>query len=311
MKGTAVRKRHTFPRRGSSGCTIDYCRATVAMVPLLALPLLGGAQTGESSFSPSILSVEVFGDDSGQKNFYLSLDLALSSGMRLGLEGELLQGGENIEDTTSLGVGVGSDPEKDFSVALQYRYRKQREAFVTERLGVDFVLFRGDWMLSFAPGLRHITLFTTELARRRRSIAELELESQAIEMGVGYFGFPSWGLALYHRAEDYSEDLTRIERHPRLAELLFSQGALNLAWGFDRSRTQLHVTYYFPHSTLALGTRFGSSISAIDDSTYLTLAGFADWDIAAAWGMTLEAGSADSDAGYLRRYLSAALRYRW
>ena len=50
---------------------------------------------------------------------------------------------------------------------------------------------------------------------------------------------------------------------------------------------------------------------AIDGGFYRTLAGFADWDIAPAWGVPLEAGSVDSYAGRLNRYLSAALRYRW
>ncbi len=284
--------------------------AIVALAIFLFAPS-ADAESEEPLSPPSVLTLEVLGDDTGQRNIYLNLDMVLPSGPQLWVEGGLLQGGGNLADTVSFGFGVGSDPQRDFSAAIHYQYRSQEDAFRTERIGVDFILFHDPWMFSFSPSLRSIALFTSELARHRRNITEFELESQGIELGVGYFGFASWGLVLSHRSEEYSEDLSRIERHPRLAEMLFSQGALNLAWGVDSSRTRLDVSYYLPSGSVALGARLGSSTSAIDGSFYRTVAGFADWDIAPAWGVTLEAGSADSDAGYLNRYLSTALRYRW
>ncbi len=307
---TAVRERRSPPGGGAGDPGQILCHSLVVISFLLAAPL-AEAESGEPLPLPSLMTIELLGDESGQQDIYLSLDLGLPSHARLWFESGLLQGGSSVEDTLSLGVGVGSDPEKDFSAALRYRYREQEGAFRTGQIEVDFLLFRDPWMVSFTPAFRSITLFTSSLLQRRRHITEFELDSQGIELGAGYFGFPSWGLTLYHRIEDYSEDLSRIGRYPRLAELFFSQGALNLAWGLDRSQTRLGVTYYVPHSTLSLGMRLGSAVSAIDDSTYHTVAGFADWDVAPAWGITLEAGGADSDAGYGNRYLSVAFRHWW
>ncbi len=310
----------TGHRRGERGCTKRWLGHVLLLSTLggwsVAVALLGVltpalADTGWPSPLPSSLTVELLGDDSGQQDIYLSLDQALPSRLRLWLAGGVLRGGENVADTTSLGIGLGSDPERDFSVAVRFQLREQKDAFRTEQVGVDFVLFRDLWMFSFAPDFRSITLFTADQVRRWRDITEIDLDSQGIELGIGYFGFSQWGLMLSHRIEDYSEDLTRIERYPRLAELLFSQGALNMAWGLDRSQTRFGITYYVPRSPLALGTRLGSSLSAVNEDTYLTAAGLVEWDIDSTWGVSLEIGGADSEFGYLSRYLSATIRYAW
>ena len=271
----------------------------------------GWATETDLSVFPSVLSVEMLGDDNGQRDFYLGLDLAVPESIRLQLEGGITQGGQNIEDTTSVLAGLSSDPGKDFVAGIYYQIRDQSGAFHIENIGVDLTLYHDEWMFSFAPRLRYITLYTSERIRRRRNINEFKLDSQGVEFGIGYFGFSGWGLTVHHRFVDYSEDLSRIERYPALAELFFAQGSLNLAWALDRSQTRFGATYYFIRFPLALGGRISSSSSAVDGSRYSTASAYADWDINAAWAVSVDAGSADSDAGYRSLFFRTAVRYQW
>ncbi len=241
----------------------------------------------------------------------MGLDLPLPRGFRLQLGGGVTSGGVNMEDTASLLVGMDSDPGRDFVAGIRYRLREQENAFRIETAAADFTLFLREWMIFFAPRLRYITLYTSEPVRRRRGVGELELESQGMEFGAGYLGLANWGITVSYRFDDYSRDLSRMARHPRLAELLLSQGSLNLAWGLDRSQLRIDASYYFERLPLVLGVGAGRSSSAIDGSNYDTASLQARWDEGGSWGVELEGGSTRSEGGYRSLFLATIVSYRW
>ncbi len=260
---------------------------------------------------PSTLTLQLLGDNGGQRDLYLALDLSLPRDLRLQLEGGVLRGGANPDDTCSMRVGFGTDPAGDFSTTGYYFNRNQSGAFVIHGAGAELVVYHRDWMLSLIPEFRTITLYTTELVHRRRAVEKVELNSQGVEFGVAYFGLSDWGLSLYHRFDDYSEDLNRLARYPRLAELLFSQGALNLAWGLDSSRTRFTATRYLASSPVALGLSVSNSHSAVVGSDYLSATLNLDWEFDPHWALSTSLGSADGGGGYRNAYLSMALLYQW
>jgi hypothetical protein len=269
-----------------------------------------------AAVDPSYLSLDLSGDEDGNHEHHLDVDLALPEGARfyMALGRADNEDDDTVVETRSQLVGIGTDPIKTFSMGGEFEHWGNEDYLESDTMRLSIGLNRPRWSLLLRPQWRKLTLYADPISALcllypRFCTDKLKVASHALGIDFSYFSDGPWGLSLGYIRHHYDWDVTKLEQYPGLAAAIFASSTLDLAYGFVDTRTRLGAYYDFPWATFSY--RHSRSVSKVD-SLVTTVDTFElAKDITAHWRGRLSIGSQHSDGSNSLGFLGTGLTFSW
>ena len=260
---------------------------------------------------PSVVSIEVSGDDQEHRDAYLDMDVGLHNESRLLLSTGINDSINADEVVTRQAlIGLRTDPLRKFSGGFDLEYWGEDDTFTIDTLRLVLDVNTEHWAFSLKPQWRTLVFFTDCLEFIfPKCRPEVIVKSFGYLLNMGYYTNGPWSFSLAYAKHDYNREVESLDDYP-VFELLFSASTMELASGLEDYRAQFSVAYSWDEQTVGLN-RF-KSVAKVDGVESLVTTLRYSTALDSRWRLRLRGGVQSFSGGQgSMSFGSAGLSYSW
>ena len=263
--------------------------------------------TGNSfAASKSSIALELGTDNNNGQNYYLTGRYALDNGVLLkAATGESTSTDNTSAElvSTSYTAGIQSDPSKTVNLSFNISNANQIDTVNIDSIIIGLDINSQDWNLFFSPEFREISVQTV-------TNNTINLESDGLATGLGYYGFDPLYISIQKNYYSYSKNLSAISNKINFFTSVLGSDTVNQIYALEDDRTTIELGYYFDTASFAISQSEG--VSTVDQSISTVNKIYLSFSLNNNWMLGISGGTSKLNTSTsTTAFANASLNYKW
>lgn len=270
-------------------------------------PIIFCCVTGNSySASGSDISLEIGTDNNDGQNYYLNGRYALDNGIVLKASTGESTSTDNINTklvSNSYTAGIQTDPSKSVNLSFSISNANQIDTVNIDSIMIGLDINSLDWNVFFSPEFREISVQTV-------TNNTINLESDGLVTGLGYYGFDPFYISIQKDYYNYSKNLSAINNKINFFTSVLGSDTVNQIYALEDDRITIELGYYFDAASIAVSQSEG--VSTVDKSISVVNKIYLNFKLDNNWQLGISGGTSKlNTSDTTTTFANVSLDYRW